>query len=260
MKTLEELTLRDDFMFGKVFEDTDLARELIDRILPELKIKELNPVIKQMALDDVYDAHGIRFDIYTENDEYLFGVEIHNDSTTFSAKRMRYYQAAADFHQLEKGITYDSMKNVYIIVICTYDPFEDGRMVYRYERVCRDTQKPLNDGSWCVYINCTSMEEGFPDLRPFCRYTMTGEAQDDFTERVNRAVEKGKKNKDWKRDFMNLQMRLYDERKKGREEGRNAVVRELVLRKLDKGFSAEEIADLDGIPLEEVHRIAAEKA
>ena len=40
-KRLEELTIQDDFIFGKVFENTELAKELINRILPELHIREL---------------------------------------------------------------------------------------------------------------------------------------------------------------------------------------------------------------------------
>ena len=49
-KRLEDLTIQDDFIFGKVFEDTELAKQLIDVILPELHIKELNAVIRQHSL------------------------------------------------------------------------------------------------------------------------------------------------------------------------------------------------------------------
>ena len=35
-KTIKELTTQDDFMFGKVFEDIELAKELIDPAFPEL--------------------------------------------------------------------------------------------------------------------------------------------------------------------------------------------------------------------------------
>ena len=99
-KRLEELTIQDDFVFGKVFENTELAKELINRILPELHIKELNAVIRQRDVKDSYGIHGIRMDIFAENDEYLFGVEMHNDRNSFPARRTRFYQSSADMYLL----------------------------------------------------------------------------------------------------------------------------------------------------------------
>ena len=58
LKKLEELTIRDDFIFGKVFEDTELAKELISRILPELHLKDLKCVIRQRDLKDSYGTRG----------------------------------------------------------------------------------------------------------------------------------------------------------------------------------------------------------
>ena len=219
-KRLEDLTIQDDFIFGKVFGDTELAKQLIDVILPELHIKELNAVIRQRDLKNDHPAHGIRFDILAENDEYLFGVEMHNNRRTFSPRRTRFYRSSADMYLLEQGEDYDELKNQYIIIICTYDPFGHGRMIYRYENICRQTQEALNDGTCCIYINCQGQEEEpVPEIEAYCAYTMNGCVQNAFTEAVDREVQWGRKSPEWKREFMSFQLRMWEAEKAARAKG-----------------------------------------
>ena len=187
LKKLEELTIRDDFIFGKVFEDTELAKELISRILPELHLKDLKCVIRQRDLKDSYGTRGIRLDIYSENEEYLFGVEMHNNRWTFSPKRARYYKATTNMYLLEQGQDVDELKDLYIIIICTYDPFGHDKMIYRYENVCHETGEELKDGEHIVYVNCTAAENRETEIGRFCRYVMSGEVQDRFTENSRKA-------------------------------------------------------------------------
>ncbi|MBR2595992.1 MAG: hypothetical protein IKE06_06670, partial [Solobacterium sp.] len=37
------------------------------------------------------------------------------------------------------GQDVDELKDLYIIIICTYDPFGHDKMIYRYENVCHET-------------------------------------------------------------------------------------------------------------------------
>jgi predicted transposase/invertase (TIGR01784 family) len=57
------------------------------------------------------------------------------------------------------------------------------------------------------------------------------------------------------------QTRVYQEAKaEGRQEGREALQLELVLRMLQRGMTQQEIAELLGLPLEQVRQIARTQA
>ena len=49
-------------------------------------------------------------------------------------KRSRYYQGIIDLNMIEKGESYDILKESYVIFICTFDFFEKGRSVYEFDK------------------------------------------------------------------------------------------------------------------------------
>lgn len=264
MKT-DILTIRNDFLFGKVFEDQELAKELLDRVLPELHIKELKYTVRQRDTKEGITVRGIRFDLYTENNEYAFGVEMHNDRSTFTPQRTRFYISSADMNLLEKGQAYSELKDLYVIIFCTYDPFDDGTMIYRYEYMHRKTGRLLNDGTHILYINCTSeKKEDNPEIAPFCEYTLTGKATDEFTGRVENRVQRTLKDPVWRKEIMSYEMRLMDERlsgyKKGMElgieQGREQTMQEIIQKKTKEGRKYEEIAEFLDMTVDEVAALA----
>ena len=56
-KNYEELGLSDDFMFGKVMEDGDLCREVLECLLGQ-KVGKLEPVQTQKEYRYAVDGHG----------------------------------------------------------------------------------------------------------------------------------------------------------------------------------------------------------
>ena len=74
----------------------------------------------------------------------------------------RYYQALIDAKQLESGWDYQKLKNVYIIMILPYDPFDRNRMVYTVKNQCVEAPDiPYEDGAKKIYLN-TKGTEGTP--------------------------------------------------------------------------------------------------
>ena len=76
------------------------------------------------------------------------------------------------------------------------------------------------------------------------------------------AVEKARSNKEWRREYMLLSMRDYDNREEGREEGleqgRIQQMKETIEKLLKKGKTPEEIADLCEFPIELVKSVQEE--
>jgi len=88
------LTLADDFMFGKVFQDAGLCLELIRIILPELDIERVEFPERQKSLTEGIFMHGVRFDVYTRTDKgEIIDVEIQTADTGNLPKRIRAYHS-----------------------------------------------------------------------------------------------------------------------------------------------------------------------
>ncbi len=65
-KKYEELTIVDDFMFGKVLNHPERCRQLLEIILG-VKIRKVVFIDSQESLNPDYRAKGIRLDIYVED-------------------------------------------------------------------------------------------------------------------------------------------------------------------------------------------------
>ena len=55
-------------------------------------------------------------------------------------RRMRYYQSMIDVDSLIAGSNYITLKESYIIFLCTKDPFRLGLPVYTFNSVCKESK------------------------------------------------------------------------------------------------------------------------
>ena len=63
----EELDISNDFMFGKVMQDPELCRELLQRILPDLEIDHVEYPEMQKGIQVDIDAKSVRLDLYVRD-------------------------------------------------------------------------------------------------------------------------------------------------------------------------------------------------
>lgn len=87
----EELSISNDFLFGKVMQDAELCKELLQRILPDLDIDHVEyPELQKMITEDI-DAKGVRLDVYV-NDGKGIVYDIEMQAVTFRClpRRTRY--------------------------------------------------------------------------------------------------------------------------------------------------------------------------
>ena len=64
----EELSISNDFLFGKVMQNPELCKELIQRILPELKIDHIEYPELQKSIKQDLDAKSVRLDVYVKDE------------------------------------------------------------------------------------------------------------------------------------------------------------------------------------------------
>lgn len=265
-KNYEELTFSDDFMFGKVMEDKELCREVLECLL-QRPVGELKELQTQRELHYAIDGKPIRLDLYNEDsDGTIYDAEMeklnHKSVETHQLpKRSRYYQSAIDIDYLDRGRSYRELPDSNVMFICTFDPFGKGSFRYTFSERCReDPELALEDGTEKIFFNCSYSGEEIPEsLRSLYDYVENGHVCNELTERIERAVDRGRKNAIWRTQYMKEWVIIQDAREEGREEGRELGIEkeraERIESMLRRGKSAEEITEFCGYPEELVREI-----
>lgn len=109
-KRYEELRFTDDFMFGKVMEDKELCREVLECLLGH-PVGELQDVRTERQIRYTSDGKPIRLDVYTKDRDTVYDAEMQNlnHRTVESlelARRSRFYQSMMDTDFLQRGNSY----------------------------------------------------------------------------------------------------------------------------------------------------------
>ena len=226
MKKYEELDITDPFIFAKVMSEKELCKPLLENIL-NIKIRDIVYVDYEETIQMTAKSKGIRLDIYVEDDDNtVFNLEMQTTTYKELPKRSRYYQGIIDLNMIEKGESYDILKESYVIFICTFDFFEKGRSVYEFENVClEDSEIKLNDGTHKMFLNTKGDKSDInEELKSLLEYFDGSEPESELTRKIDRKVIAARKNERWRREYMSLQMEMnlkYREGlKAGEEKGR----------------------------------------
>ena len=246
-KKYEDLVITDDFMFGKVMRHPQRCGKLLEMILG-VKIREVVFLEDQESLNPDYAAKGVRMDVYLEDaGNTVYNVEMQTENTGELPKRSRYYQAVIDINLIKRGEDYAALKKSYVIFICTFDLFGAGRQIYHFENLCReDPAVRLDDGTKKIFLNTkgrkeskSAPEEVGEDLWNLLGYLEGAAPCDAYTEELDKAVRAAREHREWRREYMKLEVMRWDMIRKGRTE----VLISQVYRKIMKGKALEEIAE-----------------
>ena len=268
MKKYEELELRDDFMFSRIMSNPKFVKPLLETILG-VKIRKIVYPQTQKTIDLSLQAKGIRLDVYVEDDQNtVFNLEMQTSDGANLPKRMRYYQGMIDLNILDKGQDYTTLKKSYVIFICTFDPFGEGRHIYTFCNTCQEnTALTLDDDAVKIILSTKgTMDDVSPEMKRILDYIDGKGASDKFTEELEEAVCSGRQNERWRLDYMTLEyeyrQRYLEGKEEGRAEGREegrAEGRERTIQKLhERGESIASIADIVELNEEEVKRVISE--
>lgn len=219
----ESLGISNDFMFGKIMQDAELCKELLQRILPDLEIDHIEYPEAQKSIRTDVDAKSVRLDVYVRDGKgTIYDIEMQVVDTKELPKRSRYYQSMIDLQLIDKGEYYKKLKPSYIIFIFPFDLFEKGRHIYTFENICKeDNSVFLKDGAIKIFLNADSDQDDVSKgLKAFLDYVAGKKTEDDFVQRLEEAVEQARKNREWRHEYMTLLMRDQENIEKGMEKGK----------------------------------------
>ena len=263
IKPVEELRFTDDFMFCRVMQNPELCKGVIERLL-EIKVERIEYPELQKEIRPYYSAHGVRMDVYVKDSDRIFDIEMQTSVPDDLPRRMRYYQSMIDIDTLIKGSEYETLKESYVIFLCTKDPFGLGLPVYSFSTVCKEKKDfALNDGINKLFFNASAaaLEKNL-EIKGFLGYLCSGKPSDTFTEDIEQRVERLKINEIFRSDYMMDALPLHDARKAGLKEGRLEGERnakfETARNLLKKNISVEIITECTGHSTDEVLKIKKE--
>ena len=221
----ESLTLSNDFMFSKVMRDKEICRETLE-ILLDKKIGEITYIDNQKTIDINYDAKSVRLDVYVEDEQRIYNIEMQVVNKKDLAKRSRYYQGMIDLNAIEKGEIYRDLKDSIVIFICKFDPFGEGLSKYTFENICNENKELyLKDGTSKVFFNTKDYyKESKEDAKSFLEYIEKETiSENNFVKKLEQKIRNIKENKEWRAEYMKSLLReqeiARDNFKKGKLEG-----------------------------------------
>lgn len=235
-KTLKELTLKDDFMFGAVMSDENNCRKLLEMIL-QFPIEKVE-VRRQKHIDYHPEYKGIRLDVYAKDVAHThYNVEMQAIKQPALGRRSRYYHSQIDMELLLRGAGYPELPNTYVIFICDFDPFGERKYCYTFENCCLEVPNiNLDDGSKSIFLSTYGQNETEvpKEMVKFLKYVKADlsdsmqDFEDDFVNSLQNTVKSIKASREWEERFMRLQEILRDERAEGKAEGKAESVLELL--------------------------------
>ena len=138
------------------------------------------------------------------------------------AKRARLYQAHMDINQLQRGQFYTRLRPSFVIFICTFDPFAEGRYLYSFRNVCRETGAELDDEAYKLFFNTAGTQGEISDsLREILRYMNdpksypVDKAELPLIRSIDEAVGEAKMSDEWRHAYMIYQIHQQDAELRG---------------------------------------------
>ncbi|MCF0231552.1 MAG: Rpn family recombination-promoting nuclease/putative transposase [Enterococcus sp.] len=262
----------DDEMFSYVMRDKEICKGLLQAILPHLKIKNIefhdteqalydwqsSMLSKQPEIEKMLKAaigkRGVRLDAYLEDEETIYNIEMQKLDYGDLLLRSRYYQAQIDSFQLAKGEDFENLKPLFVIFLCTFDPFKKGRVVYTAFDTCKeDSTIDVFDGATKIFINTnggkgeisTELSDVLEYISKASDYHISKNSSE-LVKSIDFAVKKANMDGRWLNGMKTIYTEMRDRErygmKRGIEKGRGQANREAALNFYKQGIEISIIA------------------
>ena len=269
-----DIPLENDAMFAEVMRRKDLCIGLLETIFEGRRIRDivyedgLSPEAQKYIAFNPGNK-SIRLDVYFEDGDTVYDIEIQKADRGNLPKRTRMYSSMMDANMLDKGLEYEQLKDSYVIFICMFDPFEKGLARYTFRSICEEAEGlPLGDGRCIMFLNTKgSIGELGADMDAFFGYINGGvssigtgkDSGNEFVERLDECVLDINGDEDWRQGYMKYELNLIEKYKDGEAKGisigeANATNR-MVKAMHSKGIPVQTIAECASIDANEVQRI-----
>ncbi|MBR2402624.1 MAG: Rpn family recombination-promoting nuclease/putative transposase [Lachnospiraceae bacterium] len=227
-KTLQELTIKNNFLFAAVMSREDICRQFLEMVLG-FKIERVE-VDKEKSM--VYNPQykGVRLDIYVKDGKNTrYNVEMQARSQEYIGKRARYYHSQIDMDMLVAGYEYSELPKAFVIFVCDFDPFGERKYLYTFENRCeQNLSLNMRDERKTIFLSTVgeNPSEVPKELVKFLQFVKADldesmeDFEDDYIKKLQDTIQDIKVSREMERKFMTLEELIKDERKLARAEGK----------------------------------------
>ena len=243
--------LSDFALFLSVMKNPKAYKCVLSIFMEEPEIELVEVKVEQVILNKV-GKRAIRLDAWAKsNDNRVFNVEMQNDTQNDDVrKRSRFYQSMMDTPILKSGkeTRYKNLPSTVIIFITQEDIFGKDLAKYTFTERCKEINDlELEDGTTKIFLNMTS-KNGSKELVSLLQYIKDTRidnpqilVKDVRILELDDIVQEVKASEEWEAVKMNI---LEIGVESGIQQGIQLKLAELVDKKIKKGYSVSEIADL----------------
>ena len=167
---------------------------------------------------------------------------------------------------MEKGADYMTLNDCFVIFICTFPIFSGKRHKYTFTKKCtEELGRELGDGLTTIFLSTKAeMNDVSELLQNFLDYVDGRPPVDGLIQQMDEIVHVVKQSKEWRSEYMKLEMdrkKYWREGKlEGKEEGRLEGRLEAIIGMLREKLSVEMIARITNMSVEQVVEIGKEHA
>lgn len=252
LKELEhtELNLSDFALFLSVMKNREAHRCVLSIIMEDPGLVLTQVQVEEVVLNRV-GKRAIRLDAAAQDaNQVRYATEMQNDTDHDSMqKRARYYQSLLDTPYLKAGkrTKYRQLPPTVVTFITQEDIFGRDQAKYTFTEQCQEVEGLcLEDGTTKIFLNMAS-KNGDPVLVSMLQYMKKTRldnpeisVHDERIQKLDSIVQEVKESEEWEAVRMSI---LSIGMEKGMEKGRVITLKTQVSRKLEKGRSAEQIAE-----------------
>lgn len=233
-KTLQDLTIKDNFLFGAVMQVEENCKGFLEMVLGFPIAHVVVSKEKSMVYHPEYK--GVRLDIYAEDENHThYNVEMQMRRKKALGKRSRYYHSQMVMEALESGEDYETIPDSFVIFVCDFDPFDRELYCYTFGSECQeDKEVELDDGCHTIFLSTRGKNDGdvSPELVRFLRFVTADpeESERDFEDglvrRFQETIREIKADREMGGRYMIFEEMLREEKQEGRLEGRLEGIQE----------------------------------
>ena len=261
LQKIKELRLMDDDFFSEALDEkTEVVEYILNTILErdDIKVKSTKAQVEYKSAT----KRSIKLDIQAEDvNGRLMDIEIQRSDRGSGVRRARFHSSMIDRALLSKGDDFEDLVDTYVIFITEKDKFGMGIPLYHIERKISEMDNALfGDGAHILYVNGEYRNLEHP-VGSLMHDFNCKDAKDMVNPLLAEEVRYLKETEGGRSQMSRILEEMRNEvaekaKAEGKAEGNHEKAVNTALKMIAKKYEAEEIAEITGLSLEEVRKLA----
>ena len=261
LQKIKELRLMDDDFFSEALDGkTEAVEYILNTVLErdDIKVKSTKAQVEYKSAT----KRSIKLDIQAEDvNGRLMDIEIQRSDRGSGVRRARFHSSMIDRALLSKGDDFEDLVDTYVIFITEKDKFGMGIPLYHIERKISEMDNALfGDGAHILYVNGEYRNLEHP-VGSLMHDFNCKDAKDMVNPLLAEEVRYLKETEGGRSQMSRILEEMRNEvaekaKAEGKAEGNHEKAVNTALKMIAKKYEAEEIAEITGLSLEEVRKLA----